>query len=106
MFLDLVEYYTKNGGALPYDPWTTHAITVSELESCARAQGTTFRQGDILILRVGFIQKYNRESNEARAALSERPETLYARPPKSPQLIAIADDDLDYLVLGSRRARI
>ena len=79
MFLDLVEYYTKDGGALPYDPWTTHPISVSELESCAKAQGTTFRQGDILILRVGFIQKYNRESNEARAALSERPETLCAR---------------------------
>ena len=72
----MVEHYTKNGGTLPYDPWTTHSISVSELESCAKAQGTTFRQGDILILRVGFIQKYNRESNEARAALAERPETL------------------------------
>ncbi|VDB85207.1 unnamed protein product [Peniophora sp. CBMAI 1063] len=76
VFLDLVEFYTKNGGALPYDPWTTHPISVAELESCARSQGITFRYGDILILRVGFIQKYNHESNEARAALSERPETF------------------------------
>ncbi|KZV67766.1 hypothetical protein PENSPDRAFT_653781 [Peniophora sp. CONT] len=76
VFLDLVDYYTKNGGTLPYDPWAKHAITVAELESCAKAQGTTFRQGDILILRVGFIQKYNRESNEARVALAGRPETF------------------------------
>ncbi|KZV67765.1 hypothetical protein PENSPDRAFT_754657 [Peniophora sp. CONT] len=76
VFLDLVEYYTKNGGTLPYDPWTTHSITVPELESCAKSQGTTFRQGDILILRVGFMQKYNRESDEARVALAGRPETF------------------------------
>jgi hypothetical protein len=29
-----------------------------ELEECAKAQGVKFRQGDILILCVGFIKKY------------------------------------------------
>ncbi|VDB85209.1 unnamed protein product [Peniophora sp. CBMAI 1063] len=76
VLLDLVSFYTSTGRALPYDPWTTHGISVRELESCARSQNVTFRTGDILILRVGFMQKYNAESNEARAALSTRPETF------------------------------
>ncbi|KZV67767.1 hypothetical protein PENSPDRAFT_754659 [Peniophora sp. CONT] len=71
VFLDVVTYYTKDGGALPYDPWTTHAISVSVLEDCARAQGVTFRRGDILILRVGFIQKYNQADKTARDEMAE-----------------------------------
>ena len=45
VFLDLYRYYTSpksDQGApspLPYDPWTSHSITVPELEACARAQG-------------------------------------------------------------------
>ncbi|KAG6816731.1 hypothetical protein H0H87_003428 [Tephrocybe sp. NHM501043] len=77
LLLDLVRHKTKGGTApLPYDPWTTHALTVAELKECAAAQGVTFRQGDILILRVGFIQKYCNVTQEERDALVERPETL------------------------------
>ncbi|KAG6872691.1 hypothetical protein C0995_007573 [Termitomyces sp. Mi166 len=77
VLLDLVRYQTKGGTIpLPYDPWTTHAITVADLEACAAAQGVTFRQGDILLLRVGFIQKYGTASQEDRDALPGRPETL------------------------------
>ncbi|KAG6827311.1 hypothetical protein H0H92_012359 [Tricholoma furcatifolium] len=61
---------------LPYDPWTTHAITVADLEACAAAQGVTFRQGDILILRVGFIQKYYAVAQEERDSLGAREETF------------------------------
>ncbi|KAF8186407.1 hypothetical protein BJ912DRAFT_1022801 [Pholiota molesta] len=75
VLLDLVEYFTESGKPLPYDPFATHAITVQELEACAKTQGVTFRQGDILILRVGFIQKYNAIDNEGRAALGSREET-------------------------------
>lgn len=82
VFLDVVRYYTANGEALPYDPWTSHPITVAELEDIAKKQGVAFRQGDILLLRVGFIQKYYASTNEAKADLrggSEK-ETLYATP--------------------------
>ncbi|KAF9009694.1 hypothetical protein BDQ17DRAFT_1348649, partial [Cyathus striatus] len=60
VLLDLVRYHTLNGKVLPYDPWTSHGISVGELEACAAHQGVSFRAGDILLLRVGFIQKYYR----------------------------------------------
>ncbi|TFK35464.1 hypothetical protein BDQ12DRAFT_759712 [Crucibulum laeve] len=76
VLLDLVRYYTSSGSPLPYNPWTTHGVTVSELETVARAQGVEFRTGDILILRVGFIQKYHQVSQEERDGLRGKPETF------------------------------
>ncbi len=61
---------------LPYDPWTTHPITVKELEACAAYQGVKFRTGDILIIRVGFIKKFNEVTQQERDALGSKPETL------------------------------
>ncbi|KAF8437506.1 hypothetical protein L210DRAFT_2330577 [Boletus edulis BED1] len=69
VLLDLVEYYTADGSALPYDPWTTHPLSVAELEACAKKQGVMFRQGDILLLRIGFIQRYYAADNDAKAVL-------------------------------------
>lgn len=76
VLLDIVSHYTKNGGLMPYDPWTTFKITVPILEEVAKAQGVKFRVGDILLLRVGFIQKYNRVSQSERDELRAKPETL------------------------------
>ena len=56
VLLDLVEFYTSTGS--PYDPISTHAIIVADLEACAQKEGVQFRQGDVLILRMGFIQKH------------------------------------------------
>lgn len=87
VFLDLVEFYTSSGTKpLPYDPWTTHAIPVEDLKACARAQSVTFRQGDILILRVGFIKRYNESSAPEKDAISGKPETLYVFLSGSPLL--------------------
>ncbi|KAH0830214.1 hypothetical protein J3R83DRAFT_1571 [Lanmaoa asiatica] len=71
VLLDLVNYHTADGNVLPYDPWTTHPISVAELEACAKKQGVTFRQADILLIRVGFIQKYYAVHNDAKAALRD-----------------------------------
>ncbi|KIJ98038.1 hypothetical protein K443DRAFT_681087 [Laccaria amethystina LaAM-08-1] len=76
VLLDLVRYYTKGGKPLPYDPWTTHGISVAELKAVAEAQGVKFRAGDIMLLRVGFIQKYHQVTGEERDALQGRPETF------------------------------
>jgi hypothetical protein len=57
VFLDLVKYYTENGTKpLPYDPWSSHAIPLADLQACAKKEGVEFRQGDILVLRMGFTQ--------------------------------------------------
>ena len=76
VLLDLVSYYTKNGGDLPYDPWTTYGISVADLEAVAKHQDVQFRRGDILLLRVGFIQKYYKVAQSDRDGLRGKPETL------------------------------
>ncbi|KAH9842434.1 uncharacterized protein C8Q71DRAFT_202860 [Rhodofomes roseus] len=76
VLLDLVRYYTESGNPLPYDPWTTHSIPISDLEACAKKQGVTFKQGDILILRMGFMQRYLSSTQEERDALAGKVETL------------------------------
>ncbi|KAJ6630357.1 hypothetical protein B0H10DRAFT_1984324 [Mycena sp. CBHHK59/15] len=78
VLLDLVSYFTLRSATktLSYDPWTTHGITVPELEACAVAQGVSFRRGDILILRVGFIKKYYEASQGERDALQAHAETF------------------------------
>lgn len=104
VLLDLVGYHTRNGGELPYDPWTTHAISVNDLLSVADHQRVRFRHGDILLLRVGFIQKYNRVTSPERDALQLQPETLYVKCylleelPRSTPLAFMS-------VLGSSRAK-
>ncbi|KDQ59925.1 hypothetical protein JAAARDRAFT_56849 [Jaapia argillacea MUCL 33604] len=69
VLLDLVKYFTASGSELPYDPWSSHAITVADLQACAKQEGVEFRTGDILLLRVGFIQKYYQVKTEERDAL-------------------------------------
>ncbi|KAJ3476771.1 hypothetical protein NLI96_g10931 [Meripilus lineatus] len=76
VLIDLVSYYEKNKGALPYDPWTTHPIPLQDILDCAKSQGVTFEQADILLLRVGFIQKYNSTTQETRDSLCRKPETF------------------------------
>lgn len=75
--LDLVKYYTHSGAALPYDPWTSHAFTVKDLEACAKHQGVQFRHGDILLIRAGFIQRYYASSQEEKDKLAVTEETLW-----------------------------
>ena len=74
-----MEFYTSTGSPLPYDPISTHGITVADLEACAKKQGIKFRQADILILRIGFIQKYMSLSQSAKDELGDKPETLSAQ---------------------------
>lgn len=77
VLLDLVRFYTADGTKpLPYDPWTSHAIPLADIEACAAQQGTTFRTGDILVLRVGFTQKWWAVTRAERDALSAKPETF------------------------------
>ncbi|GBE82866.1 hypothetical protein SCP_0412530 [Sparassis crispa] len=78
VFLDLVKYYTEDGSPLPYDPWSTHGIPVQDLEACAKKEGVTFKRGDILILRVGFIQRYYQLSSEQKESLIKEENWTFA----------------------------
>lgn len=54
----MVSYYTRDGAALPYDPCTTHTISLTDIKACAAYQKVTFLKGDILVLRIGWTQRY------------------------------------------------
>lgn len=52
VLLDYKAYADEKG--VQYSPFEAHAITIKDLEAVAEHQGTTFKQGDILIVRSGF----------------------------------------------------
>jgi len=72
----MVDFFTRDGAPLPYDPWMSHSIGVKDLQACAKLEGVEFRQGDILLLRVGFIQRYYNSSQEEKDRLRAVEETF------------------------------
>jgi hypothetical protein len=61
---------------MPYDPMTTSRVTVAQMEEVAKAEGVTFRRGDILLLRFGFTKAYYAFTDDERLAVSKKQETL------------------------------
>jgi kynurenine formamidase len=55
-----------------YDPGSSHAFTVDDLESARAAAGIEYRPGDVLILRTGFIEWYGRLDADARRSISTK----------------------------------
>jgi hypothetical protein len=39
-----------------YSPFTDRRITIEEIETIAKEEGVTFKQGDIIIIRTGFTE--------------------------------------------------
>lgn len=79
ILLDYYHYAQTNNKS--YDPYTTHSITLSELQACAKSQGLDLRPqseggdiriGDILIVRSGFVKRYYELSPEQRYAAATR----------------------------------
>lgn len=70
VLLDMIKHYTKNGAKLPYDPWTTHSFSVADLEAVAKEEGVEFKQGDILLIRAGFTQRYYSSSQEEKIKIA------------------------------------
>jgi hypothetical protein len=55
---------------------TGHAISAEELKLVAKAQGVEFKQGDILLVRSGYISRYHEleKTNPAKLEdLAENP---------------------------------
>lgn len=63
ILLDWVAWYEKKHGKPAPAPYFTYRIPLSELEEVAKAQGTEFRQGDILLVRTGFSHWYDHIAN-------------------------------------------
>jgi hypothetical protein len=52
VLLDYVAYAEAKG--IKYSPFENHPINVDTLEAMAKHQGTTFKHGDVLLVRCGF----------------------------------------------------
>jgi len=63
----LLDYssWAKDQG-IQYSPIERHAISEKDLESVAAWQGTEFRQGDILLIRSGFVKWYKEANADDR----------------------------------------
>ncbi|BFZ60311.1 hypothetical protein YB2330_001347 [Saitoella coloradoensis] len=53
---------------IEYNPVSRHEIPVAELDEVAKAQGTEFKHGDILIVRTGFVRWHDNASTDERKA--------------------------------------
>ncbi|KAI8387037.1 putative cyclase-domain-containing protein [Blakeslea trispora] len=53
-----------------FDPLERIEITVQELDEVAKAQGVTFEEGDILLLRTGWIKAYEKNPKQITNLLS------------------------------------
>ncbi|PWY77427.1 hypothetical protein BO70DRAFT_372176 [Aspergillus heteromorphus CBS 117.55] len=80
ILLDYYTYHTTTHPA-PYDPYTTHRITLRALTLCAASQGIDLRPvhqggdirpGDILLIRSGFVDRYHSLTPAQRGEVSRR----------------------------------
>jgi kynurenine formamidase len=78
VLLDVWGYLWRKHGRQPYDPVSTHAITLDVLKEVARAQGVRFRQGDILLIRAGFVQRYQNSTVHEREQWAKQPSPTLA----------------------------
>ncbi|KXS18166.1 hypothetical protein M427DRAFT_53999 [Gonapodya prolifera JEL478] len=72
VLLDYRRWALKNG--IQYSPGTNHEITLANLKKVAEDQGVTFKTGDILLIRSGWIEWYESLSQVERekyAAITE-----------------------------------
>lgn len=69
VLLDYYQWARDNGK--PYDPLSSHAITLKDLKAVAASQNLTFQQGDILLIRSGYIHTYHTLSTTNPSKLLE-----------------------------------
>jgi len=70
VLLDLQRTAASQGRT--YDPGSSHAFSVEDLERARTAAGVEFRPGDVIVLRTGFIGWYDGLGPEERARVADR----------------------------------
>ncbi|MCW2991241.1 MAG: putative cyclase [Solirubrobacterales bacterium] len=70
VLLDLERTAARDGRT--YDPGSSHAFSVDDLESARIAAGVEFRPGDVMVLRTGFTSWYESLGPEERVAAADR----------------------------------
>lgn len=70
VLLDYAKWAAKEG--IDYTVFEGHSIPVSQLQACAKEQETSFKEGDVLLIRIGWTTAYHSLSKEEREALPHR----------------------------------
>jgi len=70
VLLDFRSYASRKG--ISYSPFELHAISLPELLEIAAQQRVTFRPGDILLIRTGWMEAYNALTDIEKIALGSR----------------------------------
>lgn len=60
-----VRFYENRDGKAP-DAWTRFEIPVADLRAALADQGTVPKQGDLLMIRSGYVRRHDRASAEER----------------------------------------
>jgi len=68
ILIDYASYAEEN--AIQYDPLTRHGVPLDAVKAIAQKCGISFQQGDIFILRTGYIKAYASTSSEERQKLA------------------------------------
>jgi hypothetical protein len=69
VLLDFQHFAAAHG--ITYSPGERYGITAEQLQAAADWQGVSFQTGDILLLRVGWIEWYNSLNAEQRTQLAQ-----------------------------------
>lgn len=78
VLVDVPRYMHATGR--PYDPVGPSEITVDDLRAAMAAQRVSLRQGDILLLRTGWLQSYRAMDQGQRAAMARDARAAGLRP--------------------------
>jgi Putative cyclase len=83
----LIDYYSWAQVHEPCDPFTTYAITLPNLLRCISSQNLTFRSGDILFVRSGFISTYSKLDIPAQESITGAEQPCFAGLAQSEELL-------------------
>lgn len=100
----LLDYWSYAGRS--YDPTTTHQITLQDLLACAEAQNVSFQYGDILIIRSGFVEYYNKMNTDQRIQLGKivPAEFTFVGVQQTPEMLDFLHDNYFSVVAGDAPA--
>ncbi|KIW75416.1 hypothetical protein Z517_10157 [Fonsecaea pedrosoi CBS 271.37] len=65
ILIDMVRFYEKRDGEAP-NAWERFEIPVADLKAALADQGTIPKQGDLLMVRSGYVRQHDRASTEER----------------------------------------
>ncbi|KAI1501410.1 hypothetical protein F5X99DRAFT_382398 [Biscogniauxia marginata] len=111
VLLDWRSWVLRNG--IQYSPFSPHVIPLAELKEVAKEQKVTFQKGDILLIRSGWTEEYQKLTRDQKTKLSQREVASFVGVDGSLEMVkwhwdnafaAVAGDTNGYEVIPFSRA--